>query len=94
MGKKKGKNLIHPNGVTVRLPNRKIRIEETEDCFWLELNIVDASAERPEALQKILKGKVRQTILRLSKDAMIEMVVALNSYLNNKQLSPLPQQNK
>lgn len=82
MKNRKNKLTYHPNAVVIRLHNKKIQIVEKDNAVYLGFRFADEDADTPACEHKCIKGKVRQTRMKLS----LEVMEAISySYFNLKQ---------
>ena len=68
----------------MRLENKKIQFQKEDDKVVIRFNIFDEeNAEKPACSHKVIKGKVRQTDLCLSIEAMDALVFLWRKSRNN-----------
>ena len=75
MAKKKKQN-TYLNGSTMRSHNKVIHLikQRNEEHFSIVFRFADEEPDKPACQHTCLKGKVRQTYLKLSEEAMEDLV--------------------
>jgi hypothetical protein len=85
MAKEKTLN-TYLNGAEVRSHNRKIGFRKKDKEVVLYFRFADEEPDKPACSHECLKGKVRQTVMKLSEEGMEELVYAWQQY-KSKRLS-------
>lgn len=86
MGKK---TLIqYSDGATVRLHNKRISFKQTEEKTMILFDFADVNAETPACLHKCLKGKIRQTFIQMSNEAMESLIYSYIDYKKRQTTKP------
>lgn len=63
------RNFKIKNGITTRLPNKRITTIEKDGGFMLQFRVADDSPIEPRADCRTLSGKVAQTTIKISDEA-------------------------
>ena len=77
-----------PNAVVTKLKNKKIEIwqsEKVNEKIFIKFRFATEDADKPACLHNCIKGKVRETTLCLSKEAMEALVI---SYMKQRKEQP------
>jgi hypothetical protein len=69
------------NGASVRVHNKKINVHEVDGKVMIQFLFADENAETPACGHKCHRGKVRETFVQMSTEAM-ELLV--HAYLTQK----------
>lgn len=75
---------IYKNGVCIRRKNKRILFEEKDEVIIIGFMIVDLQGPGTTAIQKTHRGKMRETIIKISKESMDDLAMAYIEYLKNK----------
>lgn len=73
---------IYTDGATVRLRNKRISFQEADNKTSIKFEFADSEADKPACFHRCIKGKVRETKIQISIEAMEALVF---SYLKYKQ---------
>ena len=65
------------NGISTKIPNRRITTIEEDGGLMLQFLIADDSPAEPRALFKTLRGKVSLTTIKLSDEAAWVLMIQL-----------------
>jgi len=71
------KTVKYKNGITTKLPNKRITTFEVEGGVAVEFRVLDDSPTEPRSLFKTIKGKVAQTTIKLSDEAAFVLMMQL-----------------
>lgn len=71
-----------PNGVSVKLHNKRITIIQTDQKVMISFLFADKNPDKPACYHKCIKGKVRETAVFMTTEAMDALAIA---YLKHKQ---------
>ena len=66
----------HPDGAVVRFYNKKIILKKEKEKILIAFLFADEDAETPACSHKCHRGRVRETFLKLSSDAMEALIMA------------------
>lgn len=80
----------YADGATIRLHNKRISFKETDKKTMIRFDFADDEADKPACGHKCHKGKVRETFIQMSNEAMEALVYA---YMNYKRERALAKQN-
>lgn len=75
---------IYNDGASTRLHNRRMMFKETEGSVLLNFRFADDEADKPSCSHNCLKGKVRETSLKLSTEAMEYLVFTYIEFKKSK----------
>lgn len=75
---------IHTNAVKIKSKNKSVEVGDlNNETYLLIFKIVDGSL-KPRAIHEVLKDKAVKTVLRLSKESLEYLHVAITDILNEK----------
>ena len=72
---------IFPEGGIIRMKNKRISFKVTEGKTMINFQMVDTDADVPACSHKCIRGKVRETFVQMSNEAMDALVF---SYMKHK----------
>jgi len=75
---------IWKNGATIRLRNKRISFEETDEKTMILFEFADAEADKPACFHKCHRGKIRETQIQMSVEAMESLVHAYMNYKRSR----------
>lgn len=77
---------IFKDGATMRSRNKQVAFKETDDDkgVLIQFRFADEEADKPACHHTCLKGKVRQTHIKLSHEAMGMLLMGYHEYMINK----------
>jgi hypothetical protein len=79
------------DGATVRLPNKRISFKETDKKTMISFQFAgDEEPDKPACGHKCHRGKVRDTFIQMSNEAMEALMIA---YINYKRERARAKQN-
>lgn len=74
------------DGASARMHNKRVSFVEKEDKITIGFQFADKDAEKPACLHTCDKGKIRNTYIKLSKDAMEALIHAYYQYKKQQYL--------
>lgn len=78
----------YKDGATVRLHNKRISFKETDEKTMISFQFADTNEpEKPACGHECHKGKVRDTFIQMSNEAMEALVFAYMNYKREKALA-------
>jgi hypothetical protein len=83
---KKSELTIYNDGATARIHNRRLTMvedPETKDVLF-RFQFATDGAEKPACSHETFKGKVRQTTIKLSEDAIKALITTYMEYKKSK----------
>lgn len=89
MGTKKTKITTAANGIQCRLKNKRITVVETEENkFVLQFDFACDDSDKPAVSHTVSKGKIRHSLIALSKEALDAIAFGYVQYQRTKNLKP------
>lgn len=82
--KKKRTVSIYQDGAVVRLNNKRITFVEKDGKIAIQFKFATTNAEKPASAQVCHRGKVRETLIKLSDEAMDGLMYAYQEYKRKK----------
>lgn len=64
-----GKTVKYKNGITTKLPNKRVTTFEVDGGLQLQFRIADDSPTESRTIFRTLRGKVAQTTIQISDEA-------------------------
>jgi hypothetical protein len=88
---RKSNTTVYKNGAIVRLRNRRIVIQEDNDKgeVLLVFSNVDDKPEIPSVYHRVIRGKIRESGLKISIEAMESMIEAYINYRRDRGVGEL-----
>lgn len=84
MKQKESQLTIYSDGATARLHNKEIKFIEREEYVMFNFRFIDKNPEQPACWHNSYKGKIRETGIKMSHEAMEALVEAYITYKRNK----------
>ena len=81
MKEKEPKMTTYPNATRTKWHNKSVMVFERDGKFWIEFRYADEKADEPACRHRCLRGKVRQTTIHLSQDAIEYLMM---TYIEHK----------
>jgi len=78
---------IYANGAVIRLHNRRMAFGESDGITELKFVFADSTPDIPACAHFCIRGKVRETYIKMSTEAMEALVSA---YVRYKVMKPNP----
>jgi hypothetical protein len=85
MKQSKPRGIIYKNGVECKLPNRSVIVFKRKDDYigvQIRRIVKDADDFKPSCHHTIIKGKIKQTSIALSRDGAKALMQSLQQYFN------------
>lgn len=74
---------LYRNGAIIKLENRRVEFEEKKDGFELVFKTMK-NIEKPSCITTTVKGKIKETVIGISKEAMELLFFAYQKYQDKK----------
>jgi hypothetical protein len=84
---KKSTIINYADGGTIRLHNKRISFKETDKKTMIRFDFADAEADKPACGHKCHRGKIRETQIQMSIEAMESLVYAYINYKRERALA-------
>ena len=78
--KKKSSIKIYKDGAVVRFHNKRILIGSNMENVFLRFSFLDLEADKPACGHVSHKGKIRETSIKMSVEAMEALICGYNEY--------------
>lgn len=75
---------LYTDGATVRLHNRRISFKQDEKSIMIKFSFAEADAYRSACSHDCHRGKVRETNIKMTNEAMEALVLAFMNYKRAK----------
>ena len=84
---KKTSLIVFADGATARINNKRIAFAEKDGNTMIKFHFADADAEKPACYHKCHKGKVRETFVKMSNEAMELLVYSWMQYKRERAMA-------